>query len=148
MKNRLSFAALFVAVLALAPSPFVPSTATTAAQVAPLRPKITGVAGLAVKVRDLAAARNFYSTVLGLDEAFTIRSPLGGSDLTAFKINEKQYVYVAADLKEDAESRLLFASYETDDARALRAYLASRGVAVPAAINPDPQGNLTLMVKD
>jgi catechol 2,3-dioxygenase-like lactoylglutathione lyase family enzyme len=96
----------------------------------------------------MAGARQFYSTILGLDEAFAIRNPLGGSDLTAFKINEKQNVYVAPDLKEDGESRLLYVSFETSDARALRAYLASRGVTVPPAVAPDPQGNLSLMVKD
>ena len=119
-----------------------------AAQSAPARPRITGVAGLAVRTKDLATARTFYSTILGLDEAFTIKNPLGGSDLTTFKINEKQYVSVAPDLKDDSGSRLLFVSFETADARALRTYLASKGVAVPAAVNPDPQGNLSLMVKD
>jgi catechol 2,3-dioxygenase-like lactoylglutathione lyase family enzyme len=126
----------------------VPQGARMAAQGTVSRPKITGVAGIAVKVRDMAAARTFYSTILGLDEAFTIANPVAGSDLTAFKINETQYVYVAPDLKDDAESRLLFVSFETSDARALRTYLAGRGVAVPDAVNPDPQGNLSLMVKD
>jgi catechol 2,3-dioxygenase-like lactoylglutathione lyase family enzyme len=112
------------------------------------RPKITGVAGIAVRTKDMAAARTFYSTILGLDEAFAVKNPLGGTDLTTFKINERQYVYVAPDLKNDADSRLLYVSFETADARALRAYLASRGVTVPAALEPDPQGNLTLMVKD
>jgi catechol 2,3-dioxygenase-like lactoylglutathione lyase family enzyme len=119
----------------------------TAAQTPPARPKITGVASFAVKVSDLAKARAFYSGILGLDEAFTIKSPVGGPDLTTFKINERQYVYLAPGLTGD-ESRLLFVGYETDDARALRTYLASRGVAVPDAVAADPQGNLSLMVKD
>jgi catechol 2,3-dioxygenase-like lactoylglutathione lyase family enzyme len=111
------------------------------------RPRITGVASFAVKVSDLAKARAFYAGVLGLDEAFTIASPVGGPDLTTFKINERQYVYLAPGLTGD-ESRLLFVGYETDDARALRTYLANRGVAVPDAVTPDAQGNLSLMVKD
>ena len=118
------------------------------AQTAPVRPKITGVVGLAIKTKDLATARNFYSTILGLDEAFPVKNPAGGTDFTTFKINEKQYVYVAPDLKDDTESRLLYVSFETSDARALRAYLGSKGVAVPQTLNPDPQGNLSLMVKD
>ncbi len=118
------------------------------AQSAPARPPVTGVVGFAVKTKDMAKARTFYSTILGFDEAFTIRNPTGGSDLTAFKINDKQYIYVAPDLKDDNESRLLFVSFETTDARALRAFFASRGVPVPAAVNPDPEGNLSLMVKD
>jgi catechol 2,3-dioxygenase-like lactoylglutathione lyase family enzyme len=117
-------------------------------QAGPKRPPITGVAGFAAKVSDMAEARKFYSTVLGLDEAFAIKNPLGGSDLTTFKINDKQYVYVAPDLKDPNDTRLLFVSFETTDAKALRDYLASKGVAVPDSISPDPEGNLSLMVKD
>lgn len=124
------------------------SSRSLPAQSAPVRPKITGVAGIAVKTKDLATARNFYATILGLGEAFPVKNPMGGTDFTTFKINEKQYVYVAPDLKDDAESRLLYVSFETTDAPALRTYLGSKGVAVPAAVRPDPQGNLSLMVKD
>jgi catechol 2,3-dioxygenase-like lactoylglutathione lyase family enzyme len=122
-------------------------SARMAAQATPVRPKITGVASFAVKVSDLTRARAFYSGVLGLDEAFTTKSPVGGPDLATFKINERQYVYLAPGLSGD-ESRLLFVGYETDDARAMRTYLASKGVAVPDAVTPDPQGNLSLMVND
>ncbi|MEP6917717.1 MAG: VOC family protein [Acidobacteriota bacterium] len=120
----------------------------SAAAQGPKRPPITGVASFAVKVSDLAAARTFYSGVLGLDEAFTIKNPVGGSDLTTFKINDRQYVYVAPDLKDPTESRLLFVGFETSDARALRAYLGGKGVAVPAAVSADAEGNLSLFVKD
>jgi catechol 2,3-dioxygenase-like lactoylglutathione lyase family enzyme len=120
----------------------------TGAAFAPKRPKITGVAGFAAKVSDMAEAKKFYSTVLGLDEAFTIKNPIGGSDLTTFKINDQQYVYIAPDLKDPNESRLLFVSFETSDAKALREYLASKSVTVPDKLSADPEGNLSLMVKD
>ena len=113
-----------------------------------VRPKITGVAGIAVKTNDMAAARNFYSTILGLDEAFATRNPMGGADFTTFKINERQYVYVSPGAKDDADSRLWYVSFETTDARALRTYLADRGLSVPAAVDPDPEGNLSFIVKD
>lgn len=115
---------------------------------APARPAITGVAGFAAKVTSLADARAFYSGVLGLDEAFTIKNPRGGADLTTFKINETQYVYIAPDLKDPNEDRLLFVAFETADARGLRNYLAARGVDVPAAVDADAEGNLSLWVKD
>jgi catechol 2,3-dioxygenase-like lactoylglutathione lyase family enzyme len=127
----------------------VAGLAIATAQSGPKRPRITGVAGFAAKVSDMAEAKNFYANVLGLDEAFTIKNPVGGTDLTTYKINEKQYVYIAPDLKDPAtETRLLFVSFETDDAKALRTYLASKGVEVPKSIAPDPEGNLSLMVKD
>ena len=47
-------------------------------QSGPKRPAITGVAAFAAKVASMEEARTFYSTVLGLEEAFTIRSPVGG----------------------------------------------------------------------
>lgn len=123
-------------------------TRTAGAQGGPKRPPITGVASFAVNVADLAAARTFYSGVLGLDEAFPIKNPTGGTDLTTFKINERQYVYVAPDLKDPDASRLLFVGFETTDAKALRTYLAGKGIAVPASVAPDPEGNLSLFVKD
>lgn len=115
---------------------------------APARPKIIGVASFAVKVASLDEARGFYGGVLGLDEAFTIKNPLGGVDLTTFKINDTQYVYVAPDLKEPTDSRLLFVGFETSNAKALRDYLASRRVAVPPSVSADAEGNLSLFVKD
>jgi catechol 2,3-dioxygenase-like lactoylglutathione lyase family enzyme len=118
------------------------------AQSSPTRPPITGVAAFAAKVGDLAEARSFYGNVLGLDEAFTIKNPVGGSDLVAFTTNDAQYVYVAPDLKDANENRLLFVGFETTDARRLRAYLEGRGVAVPETVEPDAEGNLALMVKD
>jgi catechol 2,3-dioxygenase-like lactoylglutathione lyase family enzyme len=142
----LAFVSAVVLAFALAGAPH--RSIGLAAQTPPARPKITGVAGIAIRTKDLAAARSFYSSILGLDEAFRVKNPLGGADFTTFKINEKQYVSVAPDLTNDADSRLLYVSFETTDARALRAYLASRGVAVPAAVTPDAQGNLSLMVKD
>ncbi len=134
----------FLAIAALALLSF--AITTPAAQ--PKRPPITGVAGFAAKVSDMAQARAFYSGVLGLDESFTIKSPLGGSDLTAFKINEQQYVYVAPELTDPDGRRLLFVSFETTDARRLRDYLASNGVEVAPKVDPDAEGNLSLMVKD
>jgi catechol 2,3-dioxygenase-like lactoylglutathione lyase family enzyme len=115
---------------------------------APQRPRITGVASFAVKVTSLEEARAFYGGVLGLDEAFTIKNPFGGADLTTFKINDAQYVYVLPQLANPDESRLLFVGFETRDAKRLRDYLASKGVEVPGAVSPDAEGNISLFVKD
>lgn len=138
------------AVLAAAGVAAFTLTADTRARVqsGPKRPRITGVAAFGAKVSNMEDARTFYSTVLGLEEAFTIRSPVGGPDLTAFKINERQYVYVGQYLNDPSDSRLLFVGFETDDARALRKYLDAKGVPVPPDIRPDAEGNLSFIVKD
>jgi catechol 2,3-dioxygenase-like lactoylglutathione lyase family enzyme len=125
-----------------------PAWSAPEAQSTPARPKITGVAGIAVKTKDMDTARNFYSTIIGLDEAFPTKNPMGGADFKTFKINERQYVYVSSDLKDDQDSRLWYVSFETADARALLTYLSNKGVSVPARIDPDPEGNLSFIVKD
>jgi catechol 2,3-dioxygenase-like lactoylglutathione lyase family enzyme len=131
---------LCVTLLALAPD------SRPAAQAR--RPPITGVAGIAIRTKDMPAARGFYTTILGLDEAFPAHNPIGGADFVTFKINERQYVSVSPDAGAETDSRLLYVSFETADARALRTYLAGRGVAVPAAVDPDAEGNLSFLVKD
>jgi lactoylglutathione lyase len=135
--------AVSLAAATLAAGPGEPASAAQAS-----RPPITGVAGIAIRTKDMPAARRFYNTIIGLDEAFPTHNPAGGAGFVTFKINERQYVSVAPDLEADTDSRLLYVSFETADARALRTYLAGRGIAVPASIDPDPDGNLSFLVKD
>lgn len=117
----------------------------SAKETAGKRPAIVGVAHIALKVSDLAAARNFYSHGLGFQEAFSTGS--GEPMAVCFKVNDHQYIEVSPNLKGD-EDRLSHIAYETSDARQLRAYLASRGIAVPEKLRPDSDGNLSFMVQD
>src|SRR5438309_7622131 len=94
------------------------------------RPKITGIANIAVKVTSLDEARKFYGGVVGMAEAFQTKDPEVAGDLACFKVNDRQFVEVSPTLKEDAEDRLIRIGFETADARGLRDYLASKGVAV------------------
>ena len=68
--------------------------------------------------------------------------------MVCFKVNDRQYVEVSPELKTETEDRLIRIGFETADARKLRDYLASKGVAVPAKIGKDPNGNLSFEVKD
>jgi catechol 2,3-dioxygenase-like lactoylglutathione lyase family enzyme len=121
------------------------STAAFAAS--PERPKITGIANIAVKVSDLPAARNFYGHVLGYQEAFTLRQP-SGPDLVCYKVNDRQYVEIAPELKDPNQDRLIHIAFETSDAAKLRAYLAAKGVEVPAKVAPNSGGDLTFTMQD
>jgi catechol 2,3-dioxygenase-like lactoylglutathione lyase family enzyme len=107
------------------------------------RPPITGIATFSVKVGDLEAARNFYSHVLGYDEVFVSKE----NGATVFKVNDHQYVQVSGGLKGD-EDRLSFIGLETTDARAMAAYLRSKGLAAPAQVEKDGDGNLSFTVND
>jgi catechol 2,3-dioxygenase-like lactoylglutathione lyase family enzyme len=106
------------------------------------RPPILGVAHIALKTNDLAAAREFYGHYLGFDEVGAF-PPHG----LGFKVNDHQFIYVADTLMGD-EDRLDHIAFETTDARQLRNYLAEHGVRVPASLDPDLDGNYSFMVED
>jgi catechol 2,3-dioxygenase-like lactoylglutathione lyase family enzyme len=112
------------------------------------RPKITGIANIAVKVDDLDEARKFYTGVVGMAEAFQTKDPAVDGPLACFKVNDRQFVEVSPTLKDQNEDRLIRIGFETADARKLRDYLAAKSIAVPARIDKDPNGNLSFVVKD
>ncbi|MEO8592263.1 MAG: VOC family protein [Candidatus Solibacter sp.] len=112
------------------------------------RPKITGIANIAVKVDDAAEARKFYNGVVGMDEAFQTTDPDVSGKLFCFKVNDRQFVEVSPTLKEPAEDRLIRVGFETSNARQMRDYLAAKGVAVPAKVDKDANGNRSFTVKD
>lgn len=112
------------------------------------RPPIVGVAHIGLKVDNLDAARQFYGHVLGYDEAFSLNNPDGSLMLTYFKVNDHQYIEIFPTLKSPTEDRLSHIAFETTDARALRGYLASKGVKVPGSLKPGLDGNLSFMVTD
>jgi len=111
------------------------------------RPRIVGIANIAVKVDNLDEARKFYSGVVGMDEAFTTKDPAVAGDLACFKVNDRQYVEVSPTLKGD-EDRLIRIGFETSDAQKLRDYLDRKGVPVPAKVGKDANGNRSFVVKD
>jgi lactoylglutathione lyase len=119
---------------------------------APLsRPKIVGVAHIGLRTDDLEAARRFYGGVLGFEEPFSYDRPAaegGGMLLTYFKVNDHQYIEVFPELKDPKEDRLSHISFETSDVEQLRSYLASKGVKVPAKLEPMGDGNQGFEIPD
>lgn len=111
------------------------------------RPKITGVAHMALWVSDIVKARAFYKDLLGYEEPFSLNKNDGRLDLTFIKINDRQYVELFPE-QQAGTDRLNHISIETSDAEAMRRYLASKGVPVPAAVNKVRIGNLAFNVKD
>ena len=94
---------------------------------APARPRIVGISHVAFRVSDPARARAFYDTLLG----YATEAPRGDAALRV-AVNERQYVSLRAGL-DPAADRLDHVALETDDAEAMRRYLAARGVEVPAS---------------
>ncbi|MDE3195696.1 MAG: VOC family protein [Acidobacteriota bacterium] len=113
------------------------------------RPPITRIANFVVKTGNIEEARRFYSGVLGYDEVFRHKRAIAGAaELSVFKINDEQYIEVAPTLANESDDKLIQLGFETADARKLRDYLASKGVAVPARLAKDPDGNYSFLVKD
>ncbi|HYM08030.1 MAG TPA: VOC family protein [Terriglobales bacterium] len=116
-----------------------------------MRPAIVGVAHIGLKTDDLAAARQFYTGILGFQEPFSLdKAPGegGGLLLTYFKVNDHQYIEIFPELTDPKMDRLSHISFETTDAEQLRAYLASRGVKVPDKLGPTLDGNRSFEVND
>ncbi len=113
----------------------------------PARPPITGLAHVALYVKDVARSREFYKDFLGYGEPFDLKNPDGSLALTFIKINERQYIELFPE-RESGGDRLHHISIETTDAEAMRLYLRSKGVAVPDRVPKGRIGNSNFNVKD
>ncbi len=112
----------------------------------PQRPKILGVAHIALFVSDLEKSRAFYRGLLGFDEPFSLPTADGAVDIAFVKINDRQWIEL---FNRPANGDLLnhIALY-TDSADGMRDYLASRGVTVPDRVPKGRTGNKNFTVKD
>lgn len=111
------------------------------------RPRLLGVAHMALFVSDVEKARGFYRDFLGFQEPYDLKNADGSLSLTFFKVNEDQYIEIFPGLKPE-QDRLNHISFYTDDAEGLRAYLAARGVKVPERANKVRIGNTSFNAKD
>ncbi len=117
------------------------------AAIAPKRPRLSGVAHMALYVSDIEKARAFYGGWLGFQEPYDLKNTDGSLSLTFFKVNENQYIEIFPGLKPE-QDRLNHIAFETDDAEALRVYLAANGVKVPDKVNKVRIGNTSFNIKD
>jgi lactoylglutathione lyase len=122
-------------------------SASNARLIEPQRPRITDVAHMALYVSDLEKARAFYRDFLGFQEPYELKNADGTASVVFFKVNEDQYIELFPGLKPD-QDRLHHISFATENAAALRDYLASRGVVVPNSTNKVRIGNTAFDVKD
>jgi catechol 2,3-dioxygenase-like lactoylglutathione lyase family enzyme len=111
------------------------------------RPRLTGVAHIALYAHDIDRSREFYTGFLGFQEPFSLKNPDGSLSMTFFKINDRQYVELLPETQAGTD-RLSHIALETDDAAQMLAYLASRGVKTPARATRDRIGNASFDVTD
>jgi len=115
---------------------------------APLnRPRILGVAHMALYVSDLEKARQFYEEFLGYQEPYTLKREDGLVRIVFIKINEDQYLELFRE-KPKEDGQLNHISFYTDSADAMRDYLAARGVKAPEKVGKGKIGNANFNIVD
>ena len=114
---------------------------------APTRPRITGVAHIALFVHDMEKSRAFYKDFLGFGEPYSIDKPTGGLFMAFIKVNDRQYIELSPEV-EPGSDRLNHISVETDNVEAMRIYLASKGIKVPEKVNVGRIKNQSFTIKD
>jgi catechol 2,3-dioxygenase-like lactoylglutathione lyase family enzyme len=121
--------------------------AVSVAAQTPARPRITGVAHIAIYAADYEKSRAFYRDFLGFEEPYSLTNNDGSPSLTFFKVNERQYIELFPE-REPGSDRLNHISIETDNAEAMRRYLASRGIKVPDRVPKGRIGNSNFNITD
>jgi lactoylglutathione lyase len=114
------------------------------------RPKVLGVAHIAVYVKDLAKTRQFYEGFLGFGEPFTLPKKEGGIRIAFAKVNDFQYFELFNE-RDRGEGQLNHISFYTDSADRMYTYLKSKGVEVmfdKGSLGKGQTGNKNFNVKD
>ncbi|TAM81884.1 MAG: VOC family protein [Acidobacteria bacterium] len=112
------------------------------------RPQILGIAHVALRVKNAAAARNFFGNVLGLDALPRQETTRSKMACIYFKVNDDQYIVASPTLSSPGEDRLIHIAFRTTDAKSLRRYLTSHGLDVPGDLRKDSEGDLSFTLKD
>lgn len=111
------------------------------------RPRILGIAHMALYVSDLDKARTFYEDFLGFQETFTLKRDDGSVRIAFVKINDKQYLELFTDPPK-SDGQLNHVAIFTDNAQQMRDYLAEHGVEVPATVAKGKTGNYNFTFTD
>ena len=111
------------------------------------RPRILGVAHMALFVSDLQKTRAFYKDFLGYDEPYVLKREDGSDRIAFIKINDNQYIELFAENPRQ-DGRLNHISFYTDSAEGMRRFLAARGVKVPEQVGKGKIGNLNFNIVD
>jgi catechol 2,3-dioxygenase-like lactoylglutathione lyase family enzyme len=112
------------------------------------RPKITGVAHIALYVKSIDQARAFYENFLGFAEPYSLKKTDSEELAMIFvKINDRQLVEIFPETTPEV-NRFSHFAIETDDAEAMRKYLGSKGYKVPEKTPTGRTGNFNFTVSD
>jgi catechol 2,3-dioxygenase-like lactoylglutathione lyase family enzyme len=111
------------------------------------RPRILGVAHMALYVSDLQKSRAFYEDFLGFQEPYVLKREDGSDRIVFIKVNENQYLELFAEPPPQA-GHLNHIAFLTDSAEGMRTFLAAHGVKVPEKVDTGRIGNSNFNVID
>lgn len=130
------------------------------ARTAPQRPRITGISHVGFFTSNLDKTLAFWHEFLGFDEPYALNKPDSNDVQIAFiKINDHQHIELFNTPPTHPPSMLSHICFTVDSVSRMRAYLRSRGIAVPpdsgrksragdyAFEIKDPDGNLLEFVQ-
>ena len=102
-------------------------------------PPLAGIAHVAIRVHDLAAARAFYQS-LGFEEAFDLRRDNIPYE-SFIKVNDHQFIELYPATPKDPEPAFLHVCFEGDDLQAIHDDYVAHGLT-PTAVKKAGAGNL------
>ena len=112
------------------------------------RPRITGISHVAFNVSDLSKAIAFWHDFLGYDEAYDLKKPDGSVRIAFIKLNDRQHVELFNEPPRVPHNMLSHLCFTVDDIEQMRAYLGSKGIAVPAKAEKTRAGDYAFEIKD
>jgi lactoylglutathione lyase len=111
------------------------------------RPRVLGLAHVALFVSDLHKARAFYEDLLGYQEPYVLKRDDGSERIVFIKINDQQFIELFTE-SPGQDGHLSHVSFLTDSAPRMRDYLASSGIKVPDKVGKGRIGNLNFNIVD
>ena len=111
------------------------------------RPPITGIAFVQLQVSNVQKATIFYHSLMGFHLNGVGATTNNQYHLFTIPVNYRQSVQLTDGLSASQDERLLLLAFQTTDADALRLYLQSKGIAVPAAVSKE-KGMLFFTITD
>jgi catechol 2,3-dioxygenase-like lactoylglutathione lyase family enzyme len=113
----------------------------------PRRPRIVGLSHMTFQARDVEKALAYYRDIHGYSDELRLTDPDGRVSHAFVRINDAQWIELRPESAPKTD-RLIRFGLQVDDAKAMRAYLGSRGVAVPSSTSIGAIGNLSFDAKD
>jgi lactoylglutathione lyase len=106
---------------------------------------VTRLAGASFTVADISKARQFYTELLGFEEAFDLKDASGKPNSVFFKVNDDQYLeYAPGDVDGFRLDRLMLLA---PDLQRTRTALTKRGISVSETAKA-PDGTEYVTVRD